>query len=55
MYNDYGGGWWAGYDQGKDQLILVASNDARRDGGRGSRRRVTGIGGRGGRSGPPDC
>ena len=29
MYNDYGGGWWAGYDQGKDQLILVASNDAR--------------------------
>jgi hypothetical protein len=29
MYNDYSGGWWAGYDQGKDQLILVASNDAR--------------------------
>lgn len=28
MYNDYGGGWWAGYDPGQDQLKLVSSGDA---------------------------
>jgi hypothetical protein len=30
IFNDYGGGYWVGYDSGSDRVLIVTSGDARR-------------------------